>query len=109
MDVACDVTADAAGNVFVAGYSEGEATFGPLGKRTSAGASDAFVAKIGSDGAPASVRTFGAKREDVANAVSVDAKGHVAVAGNFLDDLAVDKLSAKSTNSDDLFVLGLSP
>jgi len=109
IDVARDVTADADGDAFVAGYFEGEATFGALGKRTSAGASDAFVAKIGKDGAPAWVRTFGAKREDVANAVAVDAKGNVAVAGNFLDDLAIDKLSARSTNSDDLFVLGLGP
>src|SRR6476659_4366633 len=57
------------GSVYVAGYFDGEIDFGALGKHKSAGGSDAYIAKLGSDGKLVWAKTWGAKRDDVANAV----------------------------------------
>ncbi|HEY5922842.1 MAG TPA: hypothetical protein VIV11_14285 [Kofleriaceae bacterium] len=92
------------GSVYVCGYIEGETDFGgSIGKKKSAGKSDAFVAKFGPDGKLAWAHTFGAAREDSANAIAV--KGDkVVVAGTFLDELKVGTFTKKSAGSDDLFI-----
>src|SRR5688572_22678673 len=96
-----------AGEVYLAGYIEGETNFGgAVGKKTSAGKSDAFVAKLGADGKIAWAHTFGAARDDVANAIAI--KGDkIAVAGAFLDELKVGTFTKKSNGSDDLFIAAL--
>lgn len=92
------------GEVWVAGYFEGETDFGgTIGKKTSAGKSDAFLAKLGADGKVAWAQTWGAARDDLANAVAV--KGDkVAVAGQFLDEITVGGSTKKANGSDDLFI-----
>jgi hypothetical protein len=98
------VATGAGGTVLLAGYFEGEIDFGdPVGKKTSAGKSDAFVAKLGSDGKLAWAQTWGAARDDLANAVAT--KGDkTAVAGSFLDEIKVGTFSKKSAGSDDLYI-----
>jgi hypothetical protein len=108
-DAPRDVAVDGDGNVAVAGYFEGEATFGALGARTPAGKSDAFVARLAASGAPSWVQTFGAARDDVANGVAIDGKGNVAVTGNFLDTLTLGQGTAKAAGSDDIYVARFSP
>jgi hypothetical protein len=122
------IAVDAAGASYLAGYFEAEMTFGKLGTRAPAPPdtsklaanakpplprSDAFVVRIDAAGAPTWVQTFGASREDVANGVAVDAKGNLAVTGNFLDALTIgsgtDALSAKAAGSDDVFVAAFTP
>jgi hypothetical protein len=92
------------GSVYICGYIEGETEFGgSVGKKTSAGKSDAFVAKFGPDGKIAWAQTFGAAREDSANAIAV--KGDkIVVAGTFLDEIKVGSFTKKSSGSDDLFI-----
>jgi hypothetical protein len=94
-----------AGNeVYVAGYFEGEIDFGgTVGKKMSAGKSDAFLAKVGADGKIAWAQTFGAARDDLANAVAI--KGDkIVVAGSFLDTLKIGTFEKKSNGSDDLYI-----
>src|SRR5262245_37205702 len=92
------------GSVYIAGYIEGETDFGgTIGKKKSNGKSDAFVAKFGPDGKIAWAQTFGAAREDSANAIAI--KGDkVVVAGTFLDTLQIGSFTKKSAGSDDLFI-----
>lgn len=93
-----------AGEVYICGYIEGETDFGgSVGKKKSAGKSDAFVAKFNPDGKLAWAKTWGAAREDIANAIAV--KGDkVVVAGSFLDEITIDSFTKKSAGSDDLFI-----
>jgi hypothetical protein len=98
------IAVGAAGEVYICGYIEGETDFGgTIGKKTSAGKSDAFVAKLNPDGKLAWAQTFGAAREDIANAIAV--KGDkVVVAGSFLDEIKVGTFTKKSAGSDDVFI-----
>lgn len=98
------VAVGANNDVYLAGYFEGEIDFdGSVGKKTSAGKSDAFVAKLGADGKVAWAQTFGAARDDLANAIAV--KGDkIVVAGSFLDSIKIGTFEKKSTGSDDLYI-----
>jgi hypothetical protein len=92
------------GSVYICGYIEGEADFGgSVGVKKSAGKSDAFVAKFGPDGKLAWAHTFGAAREDSANAIAVRGD-KIVVAGTFLDEIKVGTFTKKSGGSDDLFI-----
>ncbi len=99
------IAVSAGGDVYVAGYYEGEIDFGgTVGKKTSAGKSDAFVAKLGADGKVAWAQTFGAARDDLANAIAV--KGDkIVVAGSFLDTIKIGTFEKKSNGSDDLYIV----
>ncbi len=100
------------GESYVVGYFDGEIDLGPAGKHTAATsakdakkvASDAFVVKLARDGKIAWGQTFGAKRDDVANAVAVRGD-RVVVAGQFLDQLDIGELTHKAAGSDDIFVV----
>ncbi len=104
IDSAKGIAVAPSGEVYVDGYFEGEIDFGgTVGKKSSNGKSDAYVAKLGTDGKIAWAQTFGAAREDVANAIAV--KGDkIAVAGSFLDELKLGPWTKKSNGSDDLFI-----
>ncbi len=81
---------------YVAGYFEGEIDFGdPIGKRKSAGGSDAFVVKIDANGKVAWAQTFGAKRDDAANAIAVHGDT-VVVVGNYLNELKIGDFDKKA-------------
>ena len=104
MDVAHGVAVDRLGDVVVVGYFEGEATFGALGKRTSHGASDAFVVMLDPTGKPKWVQTFGGAREDTANAVAISGDT-IVVVGNFLDQLDVGTFHQPAAGADDMFAV----
>jgi hypothetical protein len=98
------VAAGPNGEAFIAGYYEGEIDFGgTVGKKPSAGKSDAFVAKFGADGKLAWAQTWGATRDDLANAIAIRGD-KVAVAGSFLDEIKIGSFTKKSQGSDDLYI-----
>jgi len=66
---------DAAGNAYVTGN-----TSGAFPGETSAGGLDAFLVKIGPDGAVQWTRQWGAAGDDVANDVGIDGSGNLVVA-----------------------------
>ncbi len=96
IDAPRGIAVDDAGNSYVAGYFEGEIDFGgAIGKRKSAGGSDAFVVKLDATGKVAWAQTFGAKRDDAANAIAVHGDT-VVVVGNFLDELKLGDYDKKA-------------
>ncbi len=99
------ITADDA--TLVVGDFEGEATFGAAGVRTSAGKSDAFVARVDAKGAVGWVTAFGSKNQERASEIAVAATGAIAIGGLFSDTLTTGSMSATTKGSDDLFVAGL--
>lgn len=103
MDVPRGVATGANDDIYVAGYFDGEIDFGgSVGKKTSAGGSDGFLAKLDADGKTRWVQVLGAKRDDDAKAVAA-AGDKVVVVGNFLDELKVGDTTHKAQGSDDLF------
>jgi hypothetical protein len=74
-DYAAGVAADAAGNVYVTGSTDGSLA----GSR---GASDAFIRKYNSSGKLLWTRQFGTEQDDYADAVGVDGSGNVYVVGS---------------------------
>lgn len=81
-DVGNACATDGAGNLYVAGYFTGTATFG-TNALISAGLSDAFVAKYNSAGALLWVRRVGGPGFDTANGLAVDTLGNCYVTGAF--------------------------
>lgn len=114
------------GDSFVVGYFDGEIDLGPAGKHRAAdgtkgtgdaraaGAardtrkpgSDAFVVRLDRGGKIVWGKTFGAGRDDAANAVAVHGD-RVVVVGQFLDRLELGELAHQAAGSDDLFVAAL--
>jgi hypothetical protein len=121
-DYARAVAIGADGAIAVAGYFDGEPTFGALGTRkaTPPGedakkpTADVFVLGLDKTGAPLWVQTFGGPRDDTANGVAVGKDGTVVAAGNFDDALDIASadgkhhLKAEAAGSDDLFVAAFS-
>jgi hypothetical protein len=75
-DVCLDLTGDVAGNVYLAGYTEGNLS-GPT-----AGGNDAFFAKYDSAGTLLWTKQFGSDQGDEAYGVSADPLGNIYVAGS---------------------------
>jgi len=106
---------DPTGNVLVAGQFRGAVDFDPDGtmdEHASNGGSDAFVAKLRSDGAYQWVATVGGEGNDAAAAITTDAQGLIRLAGSFQGvvdfdptDDAVDERG--SVGSSDVFTLDL--
>lgn len=76
------VGVDKAGNVYIAGESSGEASFGSL-SAPGLGGMDSFVAKLSISGEPLWVRSFGGSKIDRAYGVVADSHGNVYVTGHF--------------------------
>ena len=107
IDVPRGVAVGSGGEVFVAGYFDGETDFGgTIGKKMSAGGSDGFVTAFTPDGKPSWALTFGGKRADVATAIAVHGD-RIVVVGNFVDEIKVGEFDHKAVNSDDLFAVCL--
>ncbi len=99
-DAAAGVSADADGNVFVAGFTRGSLEGGRNGSDA-----DAWVAKFSAAGAPLWSRQLGSSvgYDERASGVSADADGNVIVAGHSFGALEGDNLG-----SADAFVAKLS-
>lgn len=74
-DIANSVAADAAGNVYIAGYTSGN-----LGA-TNAGSPDAYLAKYDSDGGQVWLRQFGTARAEAFVGVAADSFGNIFLSG----------------------------
>jgi hypothetical protein len=90
-DVATGIAVDGAGNAYVAGRtSSDEASFLPKvgpGLTFNGGTTDAFVAKVKSDGTGfVYLGYIGGAGDDVANAIAIDASGRAYVAGTTNSD-----------------------
>jgi hypothetical protein len=91
-----DVTTDASGNVYVAGY-----TTGGLDGNTLTGTQDLFVTKYDSNGVKQFTKQLGvATKQTQANSVATDASGNVFVAGSTSGGLDGNTL----TGTQDFFV-----
>lgn len=107
IDAPRGVAVGADGSVYVCGYFDGEIDFGgTIGKKPSAGGSDAFVVKLAPDGKLVWAQTWGSTRDDAANAIAVHGD-KIVVVGNFLDTVAFGEFSKGSVGSDDAFVVEL--
>ena len=81
-DIGNACAADANGNYYIAGSFTGTATFG-TNTLTSAGQTDAFIAKYNNAGALLWVRRAGGPGFDAANGIAVDGAGNCYVTGSF--------------------------
>ncbi|MGD1047129.1 MAG: hypothetical protein ABR899_00075 [Candidatus Krumholzibacteriaceae bacterium] len=97
------VAVDISGNVVLAGFFEGVVDFGG-GALTSAGSSDIFVAKFGSNGACLWSKRFGDGSDQIATAVAIDASGNVIVTGVFYGAVDFGDGALTSAGSSDIFV-----
>ncbi len=97
---------DSAGNCYIAGSFIGTASFGS-DTLTSAGNSDAYVAKLNGNGTWLWARGGGGTGIDTANDVSVEATDHVYAAGNFSGTASFGPTTITSAGSADAFAVKL--
>lgn len=103
-----DIAADAAGNVLLAGRFEGTVDFG-AGPMTSAGVSDAFLAKLDPDGNALWAKRFGDAMYQQTWSVAADPAGNIFIAGAFLGSIDFGGGSLVSAGNQDIFVAKLDP
>jgi hypothetical protein len=102
---ATSVFVDAQGDVLVSGSFAGSADFGDA-VRTSAGGRDIFVAKYaGRDGSPLGSQAMGGAGDEVASALTLDARGSVVLAGSFEGTASFQGLALTSRGASDAFLL----
>ncbi len=90
------------GSMLVVGYFSGTADFGSF-TRTSAGGTDAFVAKYSPDGAVQWVRTGGGTGADEVRDVVARADGSALIAGTFASTFQFGAISLTSAGNSDVF------
>ena len=99
------VAVDKAGNVYMAGESSGEATFGSI-SAPALGGMDSFVAKLSISGEPMWVRSFGGSKIDRAYGVVADSHGNVYVTGHFQStDIQRDGKEIPNRGDYDIFLV----
>jgi hypothetical protein len=76
------ITTDASGNIYIAGYYRGTASFGTT-SITSAGTDDIFLAKYNNNGALIWVQSAGGINTDYATSIGVDASDNVYITGTY--------------------------
>ncbi|MEP0548222.1 MAG: T9SS type A sorting domain-containing protein [Rhodothermales bacterium] len=103
-DTGRDVAVDAEGNVYLVGGFDGTATFGDV-MLTSAGSSDAFLAKYDSDGEVVWARRSGSDQGDLAYGVAVTDDGRAHVSGSFRGVALFGDLPIQSAGATDVFVV----
>jgi hypothetical protein len=103
------VGVDRAGNVYIAGESSGEASFGSL-SAPALGGMDSFVAKLSISGEPLWVRSFGGNKIDRAYGVAADSHGNVYVTGHFQStDVQRDGKELPNRGDYDIFLIKYDP
>jgi hypothetical protein len=104
-DIGFGIAVDEAGNVYVAGYYEGSASFGGL-PATAVGGRDVFLAKYNSAGNCQWVRSGGGTAHESAFAVTLAGSNRVCIAGYFQGaaTFGATTLPSPGANHTDLFV-----
>lgn len=98
---------DSAGNVYIVGSYTTTMDFGAAGQlpHSPGATADAFLAKIGPNGAPIWAKQFGGASSAVAaNAVAVDPQGNVTIVGNVGGSVTIGGVTFNSPNGVDVFV-----
>ena len=103
-DTGRDLAVDAAGNVYLVGGFEGTGSFGDV-TLTSAGSSDAFLAKYDPDGNVVWARRGGSDQGDLAYGVAVTDDGAAHVSGSFRGVAQFGGLPIQSAGATDVFVV----
>ena len=83
-DYGYGIATDGAGNVYVTGNYQGTATFAPGTTLTSAGSSDAFVAKYNTSGTAQWATSIGGTSSDYGYGIATDSAGNVYVTGRYV-------------------------
>jgi hypothetical protein len=99
------IAVDDAGNATVVGWFEGSTTASGL-MLTGAGAHDAFILNLDSNGAFRWARSFGQSNNDLAAAVTTNGDGDVLVTGYFQGAIDAGGGSISSAGGSDIFVVG---
>jgi Beta-propeller repeat len=100
------IAVDASGNVLVTGSFSGTMTFGGA-ILTSAGADDAFVAKLDALGNPLWSKRFGDLNEQIGAGIAADASGDALVTGTFAGVTSFGGSLLASAGLGDVFVVKL--
>lgn len=101
------IALDKDGNVVLGGLIAGDVKIGSTELR--AGDVDAAVIKLDARGKPVWARNFGGPGVDTVEAVAVDGKNNIVVAGAFADKLVFGDREVGSAGADDAFVARLAP
>ena len=101
------VAVDATGNSYVSGNFENTVTIGST-SLTSAGSTDAFVAKLNSSGVVQWAKGYGGAQADWSHGVGVDGNGNVFVGGGFRDTMSVGSTTLTSAGHNDLWIAKLN-
>ena len=118
-DYSTDVATDSFNNVYTTGYFVNTADFDPtlggsnIHNITSAGAKDAFISKLDSNGAFVWAKTFGSTTDDGAMGIFVKPSGKLLCTGFFTGTVDFDPDNnvfnlTSSASSSDAFVMNLS-
>jgi hypothetical protein len=102
-DPGANLEADAGGQVYAVGAFSGEANFGGVPLQ-SAGATDVFVVKYGTDGRVLWARRAGGVGMDAGVAVSVDPMGNARVTGAFSGTAEFGGVTVQSAGERDMFL-----
>jgi hypothetical protein len=102
-----DLAVDSNQNVYLTGYFSNTAFFNQITK-SSAGWTDAFIAKYTSDGNIQWVEAFGGTGHDYGTRIAVDVNNNIYYTGNFLYTVNFKGISKTARGSTDIFILKLN-
>ena len=107
-DRAVSVAAHPSGDVIVAGFYSGLASFGPVDLNSASGSQDIFVARYNSSGNVVWAQSFGGAGGEQVSDVAVSPGGRILVAGEFAGSSQFGPTALNSMNgSTDAFLLSL--
>ncbi|MEH2161178.1 MAG: SBBP repeat-containing protein [Nostoc sp.] len=106
VDKGLGIITDGLGNTYITGALNGTATFGST-TLSSTGDSDAFIAKLDSNGNILSAQKFGGTLADLGTGIATDGKGNIYATGSFSDTASFGNNSLTSTGNSDAFVIKL--
>jgi hypothetical protein len=102
-DAGNKVVIDAIGNIYLTGYFYGTATFGTT-TINSAGSSDVFIAKYGSDGNLLWVKKAGGSNAEIGFSVALDSNNNPFIVGTFQGIASFETTNIISSGSNDIFI-----
>ena len=103
-DAGNGIATDSSGNVYVTGYYNGTANFGPDTSLTSAGQNDAFVAKYDTSGTLRWAKSIGGGYGDFGYGIATDSVGNVYVTGSYQGAITIGSTTLTFTVSSGAFI-----
>ncbi len=102
-EFANDIVVDNSGNIYLTGAYMGTTKFGAV-EKTSAGATDIFVAKFNSSGVLQWLKSAGGTSTDVGQSIAVDTNGNVYITGSYSGDATFETITLTSPEHQQTFV-----